>query len=47
VEGGRIVASGTHDTLLAEGGLYAHLYRTQFTDTGRASGVDDGLQRAL
>jgi ATP-binding cassette subfamily B protein len=31
VDDGRIVASGTHSELLAEGGLYADLYRTQFT----------------
>ncbi len=30
VEQGRIVQRGTHATLLAEGGLYADLYRTQF-----------------
>ncbi len=30
VDEGRIVASGTHDQLLLEGGLYADLYRTQF-----------------
>ncbi|WP_120501852.1 ABC transporter transmembrane domain-containing protein [Roseovarius sp. EL26] len=29
---GRIVAQGTHDTLVAEGGLYARLARLQFTD---------------
>ena len=27
---GRIVQSGTHAELLAQGGLYADLYRTQF-----------------
>jgi ATP-binding cassette subfamily B protein len=29
---GRIVQEGTHTELLAEGGLYADLYRTQFAD---------------
>lgn len=31
---GRVVQSGTHQDLLAEGGLYAHLYATQFADAG-------------
>jgi ATP-binding cassette subfamily B protein len=31
-EDGRIVAEGTHDALVAEGGLYARLARLQFTD---------------
>ena len=30
VEDGRIVESGTHDHLLAAGGLYAKLYELQF-----------------
>jgi ATP-binding cassette subfamily B protein len=38
VDGGRVVAAGTHDALLAQGGLYADLYRTQFAD--RPSDVD-------
>jgi ATP-binding cassette subfamily B protein len=33
VDGGRIVASGTHDDLIAHDGLYADLYRTQFART--------------
>lgn len=31
LEGGKIVASGTHDALVAEGGLYARLAKLQFT----------------
>ncbi|HEX3706345.1 MAG TPA: hypothetical protein VHV76_06910, partial [Mycobacteriales bacterium] len=30
VDDGRIVERGTHDSLVAEGGLYAELSRTQF-----------------
>ncbi len=34
VEAGRIVERGNHDDLLAAGGRYAELYRTQFADSG-------------
>ncbi|HVB32548.1 MAG TPA: ABC transporter transmembrane domain-containing protein [Gemmatimonadaceae bacterium] len=33
LEKGRVVESGGHDELLAAGGLYARLYKTQFTAT--------------
>ncbi len=41
VDDGRIVASGTHDQLLLEGGLYADLYRTQFATHTPEVGAPD------
>ena len=32
MDAGSIVASGTHDELLAQGGLYAQLYHQEFSD---------------
>jgi ATP-binding cassette subfamily B protein len=39
VERGRIVERGTHDQLLARGGLYSRLYREQFA-ASRSAGID-------
>lgn len=36
LQAGRIVQSGTHEQLLAEGGLYRHLYRLQFAEGDEA-----------
>ena len=33
LDAGRLVETGTHMDLMAKGGLYAHLYETQFTET--------------
>ncbi|MFF2008707.1 ABC transporter ATP-binding protein [Streptomyces sp. NPDC058195] len=41
VEDGRIVQRGTHDELLAAGGRYEELYRTQFADPGAEQGELD------
>jgi len=40
LEGGRIVERGRHEQLLARGGLYAELYRTQFADPSAVPATD-------
>ena len=44
MEGGRIVASGTHEQLMKQGGLYARLARLQFA--GNAAIVEQADARA-
>jgi ATP-binding cassette, subfamily B, bacterial len=46
VDGGRIVERGTHAELLAAGGLYSDLYRTQFADNPGNSTTGDNAARA-
>jgi ABC-type multidrug transport system fused ATPase/permease subunit len=43
VQDGRIVERGTHEQLLAAGGRYAQLYRTQFADPGPPGDLDDAV----
>jgi ATP-binding cassette subfamily B protein len=38
VDGGQIAERGTHDELLAAGGVYAGLYRTQFASQTASPG---------
>jgi ABC-type multidrug transport system fused ATPase/permease subunit len=46
VDGGRIVEQGTHDQLLAAGGRYAQLYRTQFAEGSTADLAVPGTDRS-
>jgi len=44
LEAGRVAEHGRHEELLAAGGLYAELYRTQFA---RQADQDQALEPAL
>jgi ATP-binding cassette subfamily B protein/subfamily B ATP-binding cassette protein MsbA len=43
---GRVVDQGTHDELLARGGIYAALYQMQFRDTGDEPADEVSAERA-
>ena len=43
IDGGRIVEHGTHDELLARGGLYARLYEEQFGNGVVEAHCRDGI----
>jgi ATP-binding cassette subfamily B protein len=44
MDGGRIVERGRHSDLVARGGLYAELYRTQFAVGPSAGVVSDDVE---
>jgi subfamily B ATP-binding cassette protein MsbA len=46
LDDGWLVELGTHDELLARGGLYARLYRLQFTESSREGRGSGGERRA-
>jgi ATP-binding cassette subfamily B protein len=47
IDDGRVVERGRHDQLLAQDGLYADLYRTQFAGQDDASGDDVPVAQQL
>jgi ATP-binding cassette, subfamily B, bacterial len=47
IDGGRIVEQGHHTELLADGGLYAELYQTQFGRAPTSPSAGDGAVRSV
>jgi hypothetical protein len=43
-EKGRVVDSGTHEELMARGGIYRDLYELQFSDELKEQGESIGLK---
>jgi ABC-type multidrug transport system fused ATPase/permease subunit len=43
ISGGSVAESGTHDELLARGGIYANLYHAQFKDEPARAAVQEAL----
>jgi ATP-binding cassette subfamily B protein len=41
LDGGRLAEQGTHSELLSQGGLYAHLYETQFGAESVTTATED------
>ena len=44
VDNGVIIERGTHDSLIAQGGLYSHIYREQMQDQERVRAESDASQ---
>ncbi len=44
LDDGRVVERGTHDELVAAGGLYAELYHTQFAVADSPTPYVDGVE---
>jgi ATP-binding cassette subfamily B protein len=47
LEGGKLVEEGTHEELLEQGGLYAYLYETQFSERDPDHGMAEEIRSTL